>query len=520
MLALVLGFVAAVSSSPGARATVPLGWTAALAQMSEDGELRAFRQREAAVFIELAARKAWPSMLERASDTLLKLPDDPFALGWAGLALVHLGYAETGAALMRGGASVIDAPIFQQELSAPTQTQDTTVVVTATAAPLSVAEAERFRPVLAAWANELLKGPEPLSRNLDGETLRAITAFLGELRSTQLRLVPETQVTFDDGKLRLTVRGHAHARAFPPLTLVPQNGDFARFMASEMWRQDTPAHTEISLVRFGNFRLPGVFADACQKDPSSASALFEKAPDADVVVVTLPDAPVAIAADFFGCRLLGSAGSIRVPWLDWPDRRIPLHVGDHEVVVEVPAQPGVLTLQARDYDWMRATVELCLVPENVKVTSAQQPVDCRWTQNVATCVLPTGDFALELAASDRVPTQLTGHLVLGEVQKQTVRLARAQIFTFDTWDAGALAMTALGGVGVAGAFAAVTLTRQGLKDTAGVLPAGKAQEARAVEDIANSSLSVGGALVVLGLVAEAWLLGSDVLESQRLPEWE
>ena len=110
---------------------------AAWPSRANDVVLEAFRRKEEKALSELASSNAWTKVLERSADILVKVPEDPFALGWAGVALVRLGYGETGAALMRTGASVVRAPVFTAELAKPTLTRDTTIVVRANATPLT-----------------------------------------------------------------------------------------------------------------------------------------------------------------------------------------------------------------------------------------------------------------------------------------------------------------------------------------------------------------------------------------------
>jgi hypothetical protein len=513
--------VAVLIPAPSHAASTSLLATENLARAAEDAELAAFRRREEREFASLATNKAWLNLLERASDTLVKLPDDPFILGWAGLALTKLGYGETGTALMRGARSLIRAPVFQRELSSSTSVRDTTLVVTASTQAMSAAEAEALRGLLSTWATEFLSGSEPIARDLDAVALRAVTGFLADLRASGLSPRPEQGQRFDNGTLEFVVRGHSPARPFPPLTLVVTDGDFARLSLSATWEQERPVRTEVRLQRFANLRLPGVFADACRNNPESARVLVARMDDTDVVTVRMPDAATAvIEAEFFGCRWQESGGSIRVPWLDWPDNRIRLKFAGHDVILDAPAGPEVVTLEPSAYAWMQGTIELRHVPESFVATRDGSPIVCRVSDRVGSCVLPTGDYAIDVAADGRASATLSGHMAFDEIQKHNVRLARLQTFNFGASDAGALAVAGVGGAGAVGAFAVVASTRQGLKDTAGVMPVGKAKEARAVEFGANIGWYVGWGLVALGLGAEAWLLGADVIESQRLPEWE
>lgn len=490
------------------------------AQEPEDAELKAFRRTEEQAFAQLVTTRSWLKVLDRAGETLVRLPDDPFALGWAGWALVNLGYPETGAALMRAGAAMVEHPGFQAELSAPKALRDTTVVVTATAAPLHEDEAVPLRAALGAWATAFLREPEPLSPDIPAPTLRAVTALLGELRTSGVATKPAVSVSFVDGAVMLTVRGHAPERALPPLELVQADGEFRRASGTLVWPDPVLPTTEIRLERFANFALPGVFAAACRTTPEQAVAALRAAPEASLLTVTIPAWPGEIVANYAGCTITGTGGSIRLPALDWADGQVALRLVTNEILTPSPGRPGQVELAAADHEWMRGTLVLRHVPEGFTASAADASLPCQWKENVGTCTVVAGDFDIEVVAPGRLPVRVAGRVPSLQEFPHEVRLERAELLTIGVWDGVALGAAVVGAVGIAGGFFAVAATRQDLKELPGVIPAGRVQEARSVEVGATIAVVAGGLAVLAGLGAEAWLLGADVLDHSRLPEWE
>jgi hypothetical protein len=487
---------------------------------AEDAELAAFRRSEEQALARLVTTRSWLKVLDRAGETLVRLPDDPFALGWAGWAIVNLGYPETGAALMRAGAEVIQHPGFQAVLAAPKAWRDTTVVVKATPAPLRADEAAPLQAALGEWATAFLRNPEPLSPEIPAPTLRAVTALLDELRTIGVATTPAVSVAFVEGTVTLIVRGHAPQRALPPLELVKADGAFRRASGNPAWSSPAPSTTEIRLERFADFTVPGVFAEACRTAPDQAVAALRAAPESALLTVGIPAWPGEIVAAYAGCTLTGADGSIRLPFLDWPDGQVALRLGEHEVRLPSPGRPGPVELAAADHEWMRGTLVLRHVPEGFTASATDASLPCQWKENVGTCTVVAGDFDIEVGAPGRLPVRVAGRVSALQESPHELRLERAELLSIDLWDGVALGAAAVGATAIAGGYFAVAATREGLKALPGVLPAGTVQQTRSVEAGATTAVIAGGLALLAGLSAEAWLLGADVLDHDRLPEWE
>ncbi|MBM4282016.1 MAG: hypothetical protein FJ137_15075 [Deltaproteobacteria bacterium] len=492
-----------------------------------DDELEAFHRKEEPAFVDYATKKAWTKMIERAADMLVKVPGDPFALGWAGFALANLGYSETGAALIRRGAAVIQAPVFQKEVAAPTLYRDTTVIVRANGAPLESREALQLRQTLQSWVGLLLRDPEPLAKSIDSNTLRVVAGFLGELRTSGIQPAPEVSFKLEDGALFLFVRGHSSARRFPPLELVKTDGRFARFVTDSSFVVEAPAVMELRLERFADFSVAGAFARACERSAATAVAALAATDEAELLRVAMPDWPAGVTAEYHGCVLQGAGGAIRLPYLDWPDGKVTMRFGDNTIVMPSPGRPGRGLLTPAKYSWMKGELVLNHVPADfvATISTGSRPritgrLGCSWHDNVGRCTAPTGDFVVDVAAPGRRVVQVKGHMRAKDAQKVEVRLEKASLIEPTAWDAVALGVAGAGAVIVGAAFVSVASARDNLKNEPGVIPAGKAQDARALETIATVMVAVGSGVFIAGVGTEVALLAADAIESKHLPEWE
>lgn len=635
---------------------------------ANDDELNEFRKKEEPAYFKLAQEKSWIQMLERASDLLIKLPGDPFALGWAGVALTRLGYFESGAALMRVDPSSIQNPDFHRtRTSASTEIN---IVVRANGTPLTELEAAKVRPILEAWASELLRAPEPLPKNISSATLRAVSTFLSDVRNEGISLAPSKNVKFEDAALSMTIMGLSRERPFPELTIQPAGAGFAGFSSQPEWVQAGPLTMEVRLeriirvpvvatedneslkidgmpvslragrsdplvIRIGprvierrtgtqvwqttidvpadavsvqlprwprveaqallpaervkltikgsvappavtsavslaastgpivmapgsyavlferpgavlegavdilpieatqvvsvaqnanrgtlDVSVPRVVADDCSRSPKTVIDALTRVPDEKVLIVTLPDWLKEVSADYFGCSFQGNAGTIRLPYQDWPGATVVLRFGEHQVSVASPAKPGTIRLKPTDYEWMRGTLVLTHVPPDFTGHIDGAVLPCRWDANVGRCTVPTGPFSVDVKAEGRVATRVSGTVAANEESPHELKLLKADLLHFDWLDSVAVGFVGVGGLAIGTGFGLVALTQQDLKNIDGVIPVGKAEEARNVEIGSTIAVVAGAAVSVAALGVEAWLLGSDVVESGRLPEWE